>query len=206
MKYIQGFYKYTESINSMQFSNDLMESLKTWHDIILSSIGAEYVDIKSELNLSEDFNVNDLITLNDSVEFFNSLNSLGLRKSTVQKSDDFETYVNKPCRFMMIYDFDANDLENPKYILFQSFTDSLKKWNDVKLYKINDDIKKFYDKLSSKTIEIQDGDQNYIYVTSNGNDWEIQNIDKENDVYKRFLTKEELQELLDNRGIDISII
>ncbi len=206
MKYIQGFSKYVESINSIQFSNDLMESLKTWHDIILSSIGAEYVDMKSELKLSEDFNINDLITLNDNVEFFNSLNSLGLRKSTVQKSDDFETYVNKPCRFMMIYNFDANDLENPKYILFQSFNESSDKWSDIKLYKVNDDVKKFYDKLSSKTIEIQDGDQNYIYVTSNGNDWEIQNIDKENDIYKRYLTKEELQELLDNRGINISII
>jgi hypothetical protein len=183
-----------------------MESLKTWHDIILSSIGASPVNLHDELKLPKDFKIDDISSVGENVEFFNSLNSIGLRKSTIQSSDDYETFVSKPCKFMMIYNFDSNDLENPKYILFQSFNDTLKRWEEVKLFKINDDIKKFYDKLTSKTIEIQDGDQNYIYITSNGNDWELQNLEKENDIYKRFLRKEELQELLDNKGVNISII
>ena len=58
----------------------------------------------------------------------------------------------------------------------------MNKWEDVKLYKVNDEVKKFYDKLTSKTIEILDGDENYIYQTSNGNEWTLQNIDKINDV------------------------
>ena len=155
---------------------------------------------------TDDFNIDDLNQLEDNPEFFNSLSSLGLRKSPIQNSDDYETFVKKPCKFMMIYKFDSNDLENPIYILFQSYNETLKKWDEIKLYKIKDDIKKFYDKLSSKTIEVQDGDQNYIYSTSNGNDWELQNLDKQNDKYKRFLRKEDLQSLLDKGGVSINII
>ena len=186
--------------------DNLMESLKTWHDIILSSIGAEFVNIYDEFNLSKDFKIQDLNNISESIEFFNSLNSIGLRKSSIQDSSDYETFVNKPCKFMFIYKFDSSDLENPEYILFQSYNEFLKRWEDVKLYKVKDDIKKFYDKLASKTIEIHDVDQNYIYITSNGNDWELQNLNKENNIYKRFLRKEELQDLLDSRKISINVI
>lgn len=212
MMYIKKFNKFVESMQNLnidvnsQVSSNLMESLKTWHDIILSSIGASLVDLYKEFKLPSNFKIDDISNIADNIEFFNSLNSLGLRKSSIQMSDDYETFVNKPCKFMMIYNFDSNDLENPKYILFQSFNDVLKKWENVKLFKINGDIKKFYDKLTSKTIEVQDKDQNYIYVTSNGNDWELQNIEKENEIYKKFIRKEELQDILDSRGVSINII
>ena len=71
---------------------------------------------------------------------------------------------------------------------------------------MNNNVKNFYDKLSSKTIEVVDGDQNYIYNTSNGNEWILQNSDKENDTYKRVFRKEELQKLLDDKNIKINII
>ncbi len=202
--------KYFSFLESISISNnmDIMESLKMWHDIILTSIGAQVVDIFDELKISrEEFSDKlDIEILKDDVEFFNSLSSLGLRKSAVQKSDDFETFVNKPCKFMMIYEFDSNDLENPKYILFQVFNLTLKKWDNAKLYKTTEDIKKFYDKLSSKTIEIFDDGINYIYTTSNGNDWELQNLESENKVYQRFFRKEELQSLVDSKNITINIV
>ena len=88
----------------------------------------------------------------------------------------------------------------------QVYNDTLRKWDDVKIYKIKDDVKKFYDKLTSRTIEIVDGDQNYIYETSNGNEWVLQNKDKENDVYKSVFRKEELQDLLKDRNIKINIL
>jgi hypothetical protein len=97
-------------------------------------------------------------------------------------------------------------LENPVYLLFQVWNESIKKWDDVKLYKINDDVKKFYDKLTSRTIEIVDGDQNYIYQTSNGNEWVLQNVDKENDIYKKTFRKEELQEMLASKNVTVNII
>jgi hypothetical protein len=129
-----------------------------------------------------------------------------LKKAQVQNTDDFETFVNKPCKFMFIYDVNSNELENPEYILFQTWNETLKKWDEVKLFKVKDDIKKFYDKLTSRTIEIIDGDENYIYTTSNGNDWNLQNTDKENDTYQKTFRKEELQKLLDENKITLNII
>lgn len=205
---IKNFREFKESLIFGSNNSDLLESLKVWHDLILSSIGANLVDIFSELNLpKEEFQkILDVDILSKNVDFFNSLNSLGLKFSPIQRSDDFQTFVNKPCKFMMIYDFRANELENPDYILFQTYNDSLKKWDDAKLYSIEEDIKKFYDKLTSKTIEISDGGENYIYITSNGNDWELQNSEKENDVFKRFLRKEELEEVINSKNPTINII
>lgn len=205
---IKNFREFKESLIFSSNNSDLLESLKVWHDLILSSIGANLVDIFSELNLpKEEFQkILDVDILSKNVDFFNSLNSLGLKFSPIQRSDDFQTFVNKPCKFMMIYDFRANELENPDYILFQTYNDTLKKWDDAKLYSIEEDIKKFYDKLTSKTIEISDGGENYIYITSNGNDWELQNFDKENDVFKRFLRKEELEEVINSKNPTINII
>ena len=97
-------------------------------------------------------------------------------------------------------------IKTKQTITFQTWNETLKQWDDVKLFKINDDIKKFYDKLASKTIEVADGDENFIYVTSNGNDWELQNLDSVNDTYKRFFRKEELHSLLNNKNVKVSII
>ena len=210
MKWLKSFKKHKESlVIDLQFQSiDLMESLNIWHDVLLSSINAEETDMFDTLKLPKDFYQGRLSLdfLSDNVEFINSLSSIALKKSQVQSTDDFQTFVNKPCKFMFIYGIESNELENPIYIAFQTWNETIKEWDDVKLFKINDDIKKFYDKLASKTIEVMDGDENFIYVTSNGNDWELQNLDKENDTYKRFFRKEELQSLLNNKNVKVSII
>ena len=107
---------------------------------------------------------------------------------------------------LFIYDINSNELENPIYLMMQIWNDTLDKWQDVKLYKVNDDVKKFYDKLTSRTIEIVDADQNYIYATSNGNEWVLQNSDKENDIYKKTFRKEELEDLVRDKKIKINVI
>ena len=209
MKWIKGFKKYKESLHiDLTFDQiDLMESLNIWHDVLLTSISAEKVDLLSTIKLPDEFKDKlDLDTLSENNEFINSLSSIGLKKSPIQNSDDFQTFVNKPCRFMFLYDFNSNELENPEYILFQTWNETLKKWDETKLFKVKDDIKKFYDKLTSRTIEIVDGEENYIYSTSNGNDWELQNSDKSNDVYKKTFRKEELQKILDDNKVTLNII
>jgi hypothetical protein len=184
-----------------------MESLNIWHDALLSAIAAKEEDIYDVFSLPKEFSGKlNLDFLEDSVEFINSLSSIGLKKSGLQNTEDYQTFVNKPCRFMMIYKGDKNEIENPSYILFQVWNDSIKSWSETKLYSVNDDISKFYDKLSSKTVEIVDGDENYIYQTSNGSDWVLQNSDKENDVYKKSFRKEELQTLLSDRNVTINIV
>ena len=107
---------------------------------------------------------------------------------------------------MFLFDINSNELENPLYILMQVYNETLRKWDDVKIYRINDDVKKFYDKLTSRTIEIVDGDENYIYITANGNEWILQNSDRENDVYKKSFRKEELQDLLSQKNVSVNIL
>lgn len=210
MKWIKRYLSYKESLKMVDVSNlsDLMESLSIWEDVLLSSVSAEKVDIYQTLKLPiDEFKSSlDMKSLSDNVSFINSLSSLNLKKSQIQNSDDFESFINKPCKFMLIYDSNSNELENPEYILFQTWNDTLKKWSDCDLFKINDKIEKFYNKLSSKTIEIVDGDQKYIYSTSNGNDWELQNLQAQNDIYTRFFTKKDLQDLIEERKLSINII
>lgn len=212
MKYIKGYKDYKESIVvDLEFQNveELMESLSLWHDALLNAISAEEVDIYDTFKLpSEIFSdkLSDLDTLSDNVEFINSLSSISLKKSDLKKSDDFQTFLNKPCKFMFIFDNNSNELENPIYLLFQVWNETIKRWEDVKLYKINDDVKKFYDKLTSRTIEILDGDENYIYQTSNGSEWILQNSEKENDIYLKSFRREELQDLLSDRNVKVNIL
>jgi hypothetical protein len=210
MRVIKSYNKFKESlvIDLMMSSVDILESMNIWHDVLLSAISAEEKDIFDTLKLPKDFYEGRLTLdfLSNNIEFVNSLSSLGLKKSPVQNTEEYQTFVNKPCKWMFIYDISSNELENPLYITFQVWNETNKEWEDVKLFKINGDVKKFYDKLSSKTIEVTDGDENYIYITSDGNTWELQNLDKENDVYKRFFRKDELQSLLNDRKVTVSII
>jgi len=211
MKYLKKYKQHKESVVvDLKFQNveELLESLSLWHDALLNSISAEEVDIYDTFKLPNDDFADklDLDTLSDNVEFINSLSSIALKKSELKNSEDFQTFLNKPCKFMFIFDINTNELENPIYLLFQVWNETIKKWEDVKLYKINDDVKKFYDKLTSKVIEIIDGDENYIYETSNGNEWVLQNSEKENDIYKKTFRKEELQELLSDRNVKVNIL
>lgn len=211
MKIIKKYKDFKESLLidlSFQNVEDLLESLTIWHDALLSSIGAEEVDIFNTFKLPvDDFsNSLQLDYLSDNIEFINSLSSIALKKSEVKNSEDYQTFLNKPCKFMFVYDINSNELENPVYLLFQIWNDTLDNWSDVKLYKVNDDAKKFYDKLTSRTIEIVDGDQNFIYQTSNGNEWVLQNSDVENDIFKKTFRKEELQELLKDRKVQVNIL
>ena len=210
MKFLKNFKKYQESIK-IEFgiiNIDINESLGLLYDNILKSIGAEENDIFDTFHLPKDdfadkMNL-DLLTTN--TEFINSLSSIGLKKSNITNSEDFETFFKKPCRFMMIYRVEANELENPNYIIFQPWSETLDKWEDCKLYKVNGDIKNFYDKLSSKVIEVQDGGDKYIYQTSNGNEWTLQNVDKSNDIFKKYFRKDEFESVLRDRKATINII
>lgn len=210
MMRIKTYKQFKESlvIDLMMASVDILESMNIWHDVLLTSINAEEMDIYDTLKLEKDFYNNRLTLdfLSDNIEFINSLSSLALKKSSVQNTDDYQTFVNKPCKWMFIYDINSNELENPLYILFQTWNETSKEWDDVKFFKINGDTKNFYDKLTSKTIEVTDGDENYIYVTADGNTWELQNLDSENDIYKRYFRKNELQKVLDDRKVKVSII
>jgi len=210
MKYIKGYKKFSESLKfDLSIVNiDINESLSIWYDALLGSVGAQEVDIFDTFKLPKDDYIDklDLEYLSDNIEFINSLSSIGLKKSGVQSSDDFETFVNKPCRFMLIYNIESNELENPNYLLIQSWNETLNKWENSKLYKVNDDIKKFYDKLSSKTIEVDDNGEKYIFVSSNSNEWILQNAEKSSDKFKKYFRKDEFEKFINDNKFKLSII
>jgi hypothetical protein len=211
MKYLKPYNTYLESlkIDVAIINVDINESLGLYYENILKSIGAEEVDMFDTFNLPKDdfadkLNL-DLLTTN--TEFINSLSSIGLKKSNVQNTDDLETFVNKPCRFMLIYRVEANELENPDYIIFQSWNETIDKWDDTKLYKVvGKNIQKFYDKLSSRIIEIDYNGDKYIYQSDNKNEWTLQNVDKENDTFKKYFRKDEFEKLINDMKVTINII
>jgi hypothetical protein len=211
MKYLKKYINFKESVLvdlNIQSVADILESLTIWTDSLLEAIGAEEVDIYDTFKLPiEDYKDKlDLDYLEDNVEFINSLSSIALKKSEVKLSDDYQTFLNKPCRFMFIYDINSNELENASYLIFQSWNDTLNKWEDIKLYKIHENTQRFYDKLSSRTLELVDGGDKYIYQTSNGNEWVLQNSEKENDAYKKVFRKEELENFLKNNKVKVNIL
>jgi hypothetical protein len=214
MKFLKKYREYLESVQYVDdFSSrfDLTESLKIWYDSLMLSIGAEEVNPLETFSLGEKFRNNlDLEYLNKNIEFINSLSSIGLKKSPPESTDDYETFINKPCKFMMIYDVNSNELEGAEYMLFQTYNETTQSWGDTKLYKMNikgENLKdKFYDKLTSRKIEIIDGPENYIYSTSNGNDWNLENRESSNDIWKPQFRKDELENLIDKRKPQVNII
>lgn len=210
MLYLNNFKMFKESnFEEIHFNrfDDLMESLNIWHDALLTSIKAEEVDIFEEFNLDKEVydNVNIEFFYND-IEFINSLTSMGLKKSKVVSSDDFETFLNKPCKFMFVHEIESNQLENPVYLLIQLWNETLSKWESVDLYKTNGNVNGFYDKLTSRTIVIEDGGDEYIYETNNGNEWFLKNSNKSNDVYRKVFRKNELKEILNRKDLKINVL
>ena len=210
MKYLKPYNTYLESlkIDVAIINVDINESLGLYYENILKSIGAEEVDMFDTFSLPKDDFADklNLDVLTTNTEFINSLSSIGLKKSNVQNTDDLETFVNKPCRFMLIYNIESSELENPTYIIFQSWNETIDKWDETKLYKVNGEIKRFYDKLSSRVIEIDDNGDKYIYNTSNGNEWTLQNVDQENDTFKKYFRKDEFEKLINDMKVTINII
>ena len=209
MIYIKNYKNFKESIqiDVKILDIDINESLGIIYDTLMDSIGAEEVNFFDTFELSqkefEDQLNLDMLTSNS--DFINRLNSNGLKNSNVTKTEDFETFLNQPCMFMLIHRKELDELQSD-YIIFQTWSEGLSKWEPPKLYKVNGNVKMFYDKLSSKIIEILDDNKNYIYNTTNGNEWVLQNIEDENETYKKYFRKKDLQNLINDRKVKINII
>ena len=199
-------FNYTKFLESFSIDN-ILESMSIIEKDLISSISGEELDLFETFKLvKEDYIGKNLNYLSENVEFINSLSSLGLKKSAVQDTDDIETFLNISLKFMFIYNIESNELENPVYLILEMWDEDKMEWTNVKLLKVNSDVKRFYDVLSSKTIELFYDDNNYIYKTSNTNDWELQNLLDETKMFKRFLNNVELIDLMKNSGVSSKIV
>lgn len=189
--------------------SDIFESMNIFQDALLSSIDAEYIDFKTLFGYSIDSKM-DLDVLVSDGKFIGKLKELGFIISNVESTKDYQTFAGRDLKFATVRREGQIELTNPLYILIQNFSDTENAWAEFKVYEVKDNINKFYDMLSSKTIEIEDknGDS-YIYKTTNsGNEWELMNpTNKDNNIFKDYLRRDDLKSLIKNtKDIKISII
>lgn len=190
---------------------NILESIVTDTDMLLKSIEAKEVDIFKTFELNPDnFKNNFTIErLYKSKSFNNSLNKKNMKKSKLEETDDSETFIENTynIKFFLIHDINKLSIDNPNYIVYQSKKKVDNKWDSVRMYEVNGDIKNFYDKLSNKTIELKKDDKVYIYFTSNsGNNWQLQNIERSNDIFLDILDREQIKMILKDKDISITIV
>lgn len=155
----------------------------------LKSIRAEKVLMGDIINFNSE-NFNDIELLSKDPEFLRKLDKKGFKKNNIENTRDCSTFLenDKDFKFFLIFKKEESELDpTPEYIVIQTH-------NGIETYKINDNIRKFYDTLSSKTIEIKNRGKNYIYRTSNaGNDWTLQNIGNKDNQFKDIMSNDEIK-------------
>ncbi len=186
-----------------------LSNISTDFDALLKSIDAEQVLMGDEFNFnSEKFN--DIDSLAQNGNFISKLDEKGYKRNNVEYSKDSETFLKNKSdiKFFLIFQKEDSELEpKPNFIVIQTKDKESGKWLSIKMYKVKENIRNFYDKLSSKTIELKKGDMNYIYRTSNaGNDWTLQNIQNKNATFKNVMSEDEIKTLLLDNTVKIDMI
>lgn len=196
--------------NYLSFINETINPANASTDVddLLKSINAEQVLMGDEFNFnSEKFS--DIDSLAQNGNFLSKLDEKGYKRNNVEYSQDCETFLEKrsDIKFFLIFHKDDSELDpKPDFIVIQSKSKD-NNWGSIKMYKIKENIRNFYDKLSSKTIELKKADINYIYRTSNGgNDWTLQNIQNKNASFKDIMSNDEIKATLSDGSVEMKII
>jgi hypothetical protein len=202
--YQQFVTENTQEMVEIFHDADVLESIVTDSETLLQAINAE------EVNLYREFNVSPLIKKIDDLYFqsdFNtSLEEKGLKKSDMDATQETETFIDKTLNIKFFLLYTESELK-PDFIVFQSRRKGANEWDELKCYRVQNDINNFYNKLTSKTVEIKKGDKNYIYVTSNaGNDWILKNIEDENDEFRKMMNNDDIKAILTEDDISVTII
>lgn len=227
-EWLNNFFKEIKIINikslyePKKFIRENMKIKKYEQFISESKIPDLTINMDDLLNLFKDsnvdifriFNINkDVININSDIEelynndsFLNNIDKKNMKIGKLQNTLDTETLLNKKyiLKFFFIYDKKSMELEEPKYIILQYFNKDKNKRSNLISYSNKDEINNFYKTLTDATIELSNGDEKYIYKTTNGgNNWEMRNVQMENDEMKSELDKIELQKLINNKKLKI---
>lgn len=192
---------------------DILESIVTDSDELLNTIKAKEVDLFQTFELNPDllksnFSIQELY---DNQNFNKSLTKKNFKKNELESTEETETFIDDTIvvKFFSVFKKDSSELDQPEYIIYQSKKRNEKQWGQVKCYKVNDNMKNFYDKLTNKSVEIKKGDKTYIYVTSNsGNDWQLQKSIKNQDTdrFKEYMSNDEIKAILLDDDVSITIL
>ena len=189
---------------------DILESIVTDSDSLLKSIKAEEVDLFQSFKFNpDDISSNVSIEeLYDNKPFNDSINKKNFKKNELESTEETETFIDDTIvvKFFSVYEKDASELEQPKYIIYQNKKKTSNDWEPVKCYKVNDDMKHFYDKLTNKSVEIKKSGKTYLYNTSNsGNDWVLQAQSEEGD-FKEYMSNDDIKAVLLDDDVSITIL
>jgi len=160
----------------------------------------EAVDIK-RIELSIEIKNDTLEELKNDKNFKDKLKYKNLTYySDIVYLKDIESFVDNTggIKFLLLYNSNQNELSNPEYLILEIS-------KKLSVYKIVDDFKKFYDKISNKTISIKSNNNEYVYITSNGGlEWNNKNIQTQDDViFKNVLTANEMYNLINRSKYEI---
>ena len=217
MKRINNYNQYVfEQATEMEeiFNDaDILESIVTDSDALLKSIEAEEIDLFTTLKVNKDEIKNNITIqeLYDNKIFNLRLEKMGYKKNELESTDETETFIDETVqiKFFSIYKSNQTELEQPKFIVYQSKNVKDTKWNPIKAYSVNGDMQKFYTKLTNKTVEIKKGTRTYVYLTSNsGNDWQLQKHqdNQDNETFKDMMSNDDIKAVLVDDDVSITII
>ena len=196
--------KYNEFLNEKKIPKisidikDLLSVLdKSKHDIFRTfRINKDEVGVRGDID-----------QLYSNKGFNNNLKKNDLKHGKLQNTQYNETLLDEKyvLKFFFIYDKDSIELEEPQFIVLQYYNTDTDERSDILGFSNTDNINSFYEKLTDATIELKKGDDTYIYQTSNGgNNWEMKNVQMEDEEMKGTLDKKELQKVIDKNKFDVS--
>jgi len=165
-------------------------------ETLLDTIKAKIVQSGDIFDINTD-KYTDLESLYNDDTFNEKLKSKGFKKDNLETSQEYETFLKNSMsiKYFLVFKERQNELERPRYIFIQ--TKQGGNWSTIEMYKVKDDMKNFYDLLTNKTIEIKLNNKNYIYKTTNGGkDWTLQNVENQDNTFKKVMRGEEINKSL----------
>jgi hypothetical protein len=207
-----NLFLFEKSIEMIEIFNDtdILESIITDSEALLKTINAKKIDLFQSFNFNpDDIESNFSIDLLYNNKSFNKcIIDKKLKKNELESTEETETFIKDTIiiKFFSIYKNTASELEQPKYIIYQNKKKSSTNWEQVKCYKVNNNMKNFYNKLTNKSIEINKSGKTYLYITSNsGNDWQLQSQEEENN-FKNYMSNDDIKAILIDNDVSITIL
>jgi len=207
-----------------KFIYESMKNVKRYDDFLNEKkIPKLTIDIKELLSVLDDsktdifrtFKINkDEVGVRDDIDqlypnkrFNSNVKKSDLKKGKAQNTQFSETLLDDKyvLKFFFVYDKGSIELEEPKFIILQYYNTETKEKSDILGFTNSDNINSFYEKLTDATIELSKGDDTYVYQTSNGgNNWEMKNVQMEDDEMKGTFDKKELQDMINKKKLNVS--
>lgn len=194
MEYLLNFSSFIKEKLSY---NKLEDKLEISKDKLLKSIDAH--KIKWDFPVRYDIN-----SLAKDKEFNDALDKKEVSRGKIYYSGSFNNFLPHPMKWMFLDPKGSTNLEKPVYLILQEKEEN--QWKVPELYLVNKETTYFYQEITTATIRLIWGSKYYTYQTTNaGNNWILQNIEKENGVFKRNLRDEEMKELMKKTNIEWEI-